>query len=177
MLRPADYDACYRVLDLESGATETQIDDGWKLLVSAWHPDKFVDGLKEKATRHLQEVNNARDELIQYWRRHGRPPPTAGEIMSRTSLTPAPERAAPEARPAAQSKPTQWRRIVFAAIKWLLVCGVVWLFWRPIHWQGEVTIIQLLFWLLLIGGSAQLIEAIAKMWFGPSPARRRGSRA
>jgi uncharacterized membrane protein YccC len=186
MLGAPNYDACYRALDLEPGATEEQIDDSWKLLVSAWHPDKFADALKEKATRRLQEINNARDELNRYWRRYGAPPPTVGGFRPRATSAPASEawgQPASEAAAPARAKasrsyiPARWRRPIFHAIKWLMVCAVVWLFWRPIHWQGETTIVQLVFWVMLLGGSAQLVEAVAKAWRRGPQARRRRSRA
>src|SRR5258708_14854810 len=88
-----EYDAWYRALDLEPGAEPQQIDENWKLLVNAWHPDKFAGGLRDKATVRLQQINAPRDELNRYLRglvaappaqsslhipKGGRPPPPHG---------------------------------------------------------------------------------------------------
>jgi tetratricopeptide (TPR) repeat protein len=75
-----DYDALYRVLGLQPGASLEEIDGRWKLLANLWHPDKIGRHSKETSTRRLQEINNARDELRGYWRAYGRPPPTTGEF-------------------------------------------------------------------------------------------------
>ncbi len=71
-----DYDQYHRILDLEPGAKLWEIEESWKLLVNAWHPGKFVVGLRDKATRKLQDINNARDALKQYWTTYGKAPPT-----------------------------------------------------------------------------------------------------
>jgi curved DNA-binding protein CbpA len=42
-----DYDALYRILGLQPGASLEEIDESWKLLVNAWHPDKFALNLRE----------------------------------------------------------------------------------------------------------------------------------
>jgi hypothetical protein len=182
VLEATNYDAYYRVLDLEPGGSEEQINDSWKLLVNAWHPDKFAESLKEKATVRLQSVNNARDELNRYWRQYHEPPPSHGGFMPRATPTSPPdshERRArwpdpsAQARPARGFRPGWWRGVTVRVVKWLFVCGVIWLFRRPIQWQGEVTLIQGVFWLMLVAGSAQLAGGIANACLKVAPARRR----
>jgi hypothetical protein len=183
MLSPAKSDAYYRVLDLEPGANEEQINDSWKLLVNAWHPDKFADSLKEKATVRLQSVNNARDELNRYWRRYREPPPSHGDFQPRAAPASPPgsheQRARwpdspAQARAPRGFKPGWWRGVIVRAFKWLVVCSVLWLFRQPIQWQeGEVALIQGVFWLMLVAGSAQLAGGIASACLGVAPARRR----
>ena len=70
-----DYDALYGLLGLQPGASLEEIEGRWKLLANLWHPDKIDRHSKEAATRRLQEINNARDELRAYWRAYGKPPP------------------------------------------------------------------------------------------------------
>ena len=71
-----DYDALHRLLELPPGASLEDIEGRWKLLANLWHPDKIDLHSKETATRRLQEINNARDELRAYWRAYGKSPPT-----------------------------------------------------------------------------------------------------
>src|SRR5258707_1326013 len=100
-----EYDAWYRALDLEAGAEPHQIDENWKLLVNAWHPDKFAGGLRDKATTRLQQINAARDELNRYWREFGTAPPTSPFNNFRDRGRPSPDwqRAAQQAAAAAST--------------------------------------------------------------------------
>jgi hypothetical protein len=100
MTNEPDYDASYRILDLEPGAGIEEIDTRWRLLAFAWHPDKFAAGpLRDRFERELQKINTARDELKKYWRAHGAPPPTAGR-RSAGGVPPPPTRElAPEPAP------------------------------------------------------------------------------
>ncbi len=73
-----DYDLCYRLLELLPGASPDEIEDNFKLLAFTWHPDRFVGTkFEKKATRRLQDINNARDVLTNYWRTYQVAPPTA----------------------------------------------------------------------------------------------------
>lgn len=172
-----DYNGWYRVLDLAPGAGLQQIDENWKLLVSAWHPDKFVGGLRDKATERLQEVNSARDELTRYWREFGRAPPTSPlhDLRIHSMVSPGwqnmaqPAAAAPPQR---RSGPDLSRRMI-KLTKWLLLLGVVWVTWRPIQWNKETAVIELFFWLLMLFGCAQLFEGIANAVLGALMPRRK----
>ncbi len=54
----------YKTLELEPTATHEQIKTQHKLLLHAWHPDKFPDGdLKKKAHEKVLEINEAYDVL------------------------------------------------------------------------------------------------------------------
>lgn len=79
-MRTPDYDYCYRVLGLEPGAALEAIEEEWKLLAAAYHPDKFTGRLQDKALRRLQEINNARDQLKQYWSANGTAPPRSSRV-------------------------------------------------------------------------------------------------
>jgi hypothetical protein len=136
VLWASDYDRFYYILGVEPGGSLSEIEAQWKLCCAAVHPDKFASDAKAQATRRVQEINNARDELRRYWRRHGSPPPTSTGNGPRITtvrlrddpadadmpppdearvvrpadaghLAPAPDRAAPK----------QWRRVpAFAAV-------------------------------------------------------------
>jgi len=54
----------YKTLELEPTATPEQIKTQHKLLLHAWHPDKFPDGdLKKKAHEKILEINEAYEVL------------------------------------------------------------------------------------------------------------------
>src|SRR5215471_3796279 len=134
-----EYDAWYRALDLEPGAPPQQIDDNWKLLASAWHPDKFSGGFRDKATQRLQQINAARDELNRYWREFGKAPPTSPLNSFRAGGRPSPEwqRAAqaaaassPTRPPASEPSPVHRRPpAVIKLMKWALLLVLVWMTW------------------------------------------------
>ena len=180
MLGAADYDARYRTLDLDPGATAAQIEENWRLLAAAWHPDKFAAALKDKATRRLQEVNRARDELTGYWRRYGEAPPSVAGMRRAAAAAPRTASREPPPRPAATHRfrvvvPARWRVPILRAVKWVIVFAIGWSLWRPIRWEGGVTVIELFFWLMLIAGSAQLVERLARACFGGAPRRHRST--
>lgn len=50
----------YKILDLESNATPAQIKEQHRIMIHAWHPDKFPDGdLKTKANEKASDINEA----------------------------------------------------------------------------------------------------------------------
>lgn len=56
----------YRVLDLEPGASEEEINQAYKDLAFIWHPDRIPkdnERLQQKAIAKLQEINQAREHL------------------------------------------------------------------------------------------------------------------
>ena len=169
-----DYSAYYRTLDLDPGASPDEIDENWKLLVTAWHPDKFTPSLRDRATGRLQEINRARDELVRYWRKYGKAPPRrAGPAASQ----PPGASSAPPSRPpaAAARNPLPHLHRFVRLSKWLALAGVIWAFWQPLAWSSGATIVQMVFWLMLLAGSAQLFDAVAGACFGTTarPRRRR----
>ena len=57
-----DVEDAYRILDLEVGATLTEVKESYKLLVQIWHPDKHTkssEKIKLKATLKYAEVDQA----------------------------------------------------------------------------------------------------------------------
>lgn len=55
----------YRVLDLEPGATDEEVHQGYLDLTWVWHPDRFSGNprLQQKAHCKLQELNEAHARL------------------------------------------------------------------------------------------------------------------
>jgi DnaJ domain len=54
-----------RILDLDTGATETEIRSSYLTLVKVWHPDRFQSDqkLKEAAEKKLKDINSAYEFL------------------------------------------------------------------------------------------------------------------
>jgi hypothetical protein len=61
-------DRCYRVLELESGASPEAVRDAWRDLIKVWHPDRFPNDqrLQAKGQARLKEFNHARKFLEEY---------------------------------------------------------------------------------------------------------------
>ena len=54
----------YKVLGVQSNATDEEIKDAYRALVKKYHPDKFADSdLAELANEKMKEVNAAYDEI------------------------------------------------------------------------------------------------------------------
>jgi curved DNA-binding protein CbpA len=72
----------FEILELEPGATQEQIRQSYRDLVSIWHPDRFEHNqrLKEKAAEKLKLINDARDKLKNY-----QPPATSGKVKERAT--------------------------------------------------------------------------------------------
>ncbi|WP_409873941.1 pentapeptide repeat-containing protein [Thermosynechococcus sp.] len=69
-----DLDTCYRVLELEPGATLEEVNRAYRDLVFIWHPDRIPKDntrLIEKAQEKIKQFNEARDQLRQHIARHG----------------------------------------------------------------------------------------------------------
>jgi hypothetical protein len=71
---------CYRVLELEPGASLDQVKQAWRELVKVWHPDRFPNDAKmqRKAQERLKIINGAYETLEQYLT-SGTPPPRPSE--------------------------------------------------------------------------------------------------
>jgi curved DNA-binding protein CbpA len=63
---------CYQVLGLEPGASLIEIQERYKIVILAWHPDRFsTDKQKKHAEEELKKINNARDKLKEHFERGG----------------------------------------------------------------------------------------------------------
>jgi hypothetical protein len=73
-----DYDAYYRVLGLEPGATHNEIRQRRRFLMRAFHPDEQRgkdEQFKRDAEEESKKINNAADQLLKYWRTFNKAPP------------------------------------------------------------------------------------------------------
>ena len=52
---------CYRVLELEPGASLNEVKEAWRVLAKVWHPDRFPNDekLQRKAGERLKDINGA----------------------------------------------------------------------------------------------------------------------
>src|SRR5215469_15971346 len=59
---------CYRVLELEQGASLEQLKQARRELAKVWHPDRFQNDekLQHKAQERLKEINGAYEILENY---------------------------------------------------------------------------------------------------------------
>ena len=74
-----DLESCYRVLELEPGASPEAVKSAYREMVQVWHPDRFTGNakLQAKAEEKLKRINLA------YERLRGLPrPPQRGEARS-----------------------------------------------------------------------------------------------
>jgi len=65
----------YKVLGLEAGASLEEVNQAYKDLVFIWHPDRLPqenERLIQKSVEKLQQINEARDSLRSYHRKHGK---------------------------------------------------------------------------------------------------------
>ncbi|MEZ5393930.1 MAG: pentapeptide repeat-containing protein [Bryobacterales bacterium] len=85
-VRMDDLYQCYRVLELEPGASMDEIRESWRDLVQVWHPDRFRDNkrLRIKAEERIKQINLAYDAL-----KNGRDP---GPIQPREDTVYGPSR-------------------------------------------------------------------------------------
>lgn len=66
---------CYRVLDLDAGATDEEVKTAWRDLTKVWHPDRFGHDreVQRKAEEKLKAINDAYERILAH--REGRPGP------------------------------------------------------------------------------------------------------
>ena len=58
--------APYRVLGLEEGASDTEVDQAYRRLMSQYHPDRLPGAapeLREQAEKRAREINAAYDQI------------------------------------------------------------------------------------------------------------------
>ena len=63
--KTSEIDKYYKILELNSGASEEEIRQAYKDLVNVWHPDRFPHNqrLRKKANEKLREINIAYEKL------------------------------------------------------------------------------------------------------------------
>ena len=97
-----DYDACYRLLELEPGASLTDVEERGKFLRAAFHPDRFHEHFQKAASEKLKNINVSIDALRSYWKTFGTAPPTNGAQPPPPPPQPEPK---PQPKPEPQREP------------------------------------------------------------------------
>ena len=77
MSRGIDYDHCYKILNLRSGASLTEIKQRYRELARQYHPDTVPPAQRERATSLFQQINVAKDLLEAHWQEHATAAPSA----------------------------------------------------------------------------------------------------
>jgi curved DNA-binding protein CbpA len=56
---------CYRLLDLDSAATDEEVKTAWRDLTKVWHPDRFGHDrdVQRKAEEKLKAINEAYERV------------------------------------------------------------------------------------------------------------------
>lgn len=56
---------CYRLLDLDPGATDEEVKSAWRDLTKVWHPDRFGHdrAVQQKAEEKLKAINEAYESI------------------------------------------------------------------------------------------------------------------
>jgi DnaJ domain len=59
---------CYRLLDLDSGATDEEVKTAWRDLTKVWHPDRFAHDrpVQRKAEEKLKAINEAYERILEH---------------------------------------------------------------------------------------------------------------
>lgn len=55
-----------RLLELSSGASMAQVRQAWRDLLLVWHPDRLPERLQARATRKVQQLNEAYEYLTEH---------------------------------------------------------------------------------------------------------------
>jgi DnaJ-class molecular chaperone len=58
-----DTAACWRLLDLAEGASQTELKQAWRDHVLVWHPDRVPERLRALATEKVKQLNEAYERL------------------------------------------------------------------------------------------------------------------
>lgn len=92
MKRRYSYRDCYRILNIEPGCTWDELRKAYKLQIQKWHPDRFTDESAEKqaADDKIKRITSANQQLVAYYRKHGRLPEPEVENTASALPRPAP---------------------------------------------------------------------------------------
>lgn len=91
------YAECYRILDVDPACSWDELRRAYKLQIQKWHPDRFADKTAEKdaADDKIKRITAAHQQLVAYYRRHGKLPPP--ETEPAPQKLPRPDRVRPNA--------------------------------------------------------------------------------
>ena len=73
MLAHMRLEECYRLLDLDPGATDEEVKIAWRDLTKVWHPDRFEHDrdVQRRAEEKLKAINEAYERILAH--REGTP--------------------------------------------------------------------------------------------------------
>ncbi len=76
-----DLKKSFQILEVRVGASETEVRQAYRDLVSVWHPDRFSSNprLRKKAEEKLKEANAAYETLKSFFHQGGRNDPREEE--------------------------------------------------------------------------------------------------
>ena len=91
------YAECYRILDVNPACSWDELRRAYKVQIHLWHPDKFADKTAEKAAADdkIKGITTAHQQLVVFYREHGKLP--ASEVVVAPRKLPQPERKRPRA--------------------------------------------------------------------------------
>ena len=86
-----DIKRCFKILELDPGASPDEVKQAYKDIVNVWHPDRFSGNLrlKEKAEEKIKEVNAAYDTVKSFLSSKQTPEPEKQETPIARSDTEA----------------------------------------------------------------------------------------
>ena len=101
----------YRVLDLELGASLEEVKQSWRVLVKAWHPDRFTGDpkMQKAAGEKLKKINLAYEELK--------------KTLADFDSAPPPQNASTQTPPRPQSSPRPQESRAASANDLRMVCN------------------------------------------------------
>jgi hypothetical protein len=114
-----DYDRYYEILRLQPGVGLSEVERAWKYWAPFLHPDNFAAGpLQDRASNELKILNDARDQLRNWWNSNAGPPPTKRHApppqpkpepppQPKPQPKPAPDQKGPESKPPPDDKTWQ----------------------------------------------------------------------
>ncbi|MDQ1363867.1 MAG: hypothetical protein QG652_1729 [Pseudomonadota bacterium] len=70
------YTECYRILDVNPACSWDELRRAYKHQIQKWHPDRFADKTAEKeaADDKIKRITAAHQQLVAYYRQHGKLP-------------------------------------------------------------------------------------------------------
>lgn len=79
------YADCYKILDIDPACSWDELRRAYKLQIQKWHPDKFAENSAENdaANDKIKRITTAHQQLVAYYRRHGKLPAPETEPTSR----------------------------------------------------------------------------------------------
>lgn len=92
MKRRYSYIDCYKILNIEPGCSWDELRKAYKIQIQKWHPDRFPEQSPEKlaADDKIKRITSANQQLVAYYRKHGRLPDPESE--NTPSALPRPNR-------------------------------------------------------------------------------------